>query len=68
MSFKRFGFPIFALAVAAILVALVQPGYVAERWSPFGMRAPIADPAPVPCNMQSWYNSDRVCLSWTAPR
>ena len=32
------------------------------------LRAPIPDPAPVPCKQQSWYNADRACLTWTAPR
>ena len=68
MSFKKFAFPVFALAIAGTLVALIQPAYVAERWSPLTVRAPIPDPAPVPCNQQSWYNADRACLSWTAPR
>ena len=68
MSFKKFAFPVFALAIAGTLVALIQPAYVAERWSPLTVRARIPDPAPVPCNQQSWYNADQVCLSWTAPR
>jgi hypothetical protein len=68
MSFKRLVFPVFALAVAGTLVALIQPAYVAERWSPSTVQAPIADPAPVPCDKQGWWNADRVCLSWTAPR
>ena len=68
MSFKKFAFPVFALAVAGTLVALIQPAYVAERWSPTTMQAPIADPAPVACDKQGWWNADRVCLSWTAPR
>ena len=68
MSFKKFAFPAFALAVARTLVALIQPAYVAERWSPLTVRAPIPDPAPVPCKQQSWYNADRACLTWTAPR
>ena len=46
MSFKSLAFPVFAVAVAGILVALIQPAYVAERWSPLTVRAPIADPAP----------------------
>jgi hypothetical protein len=68
MSFKKFAFPVFALAVAGTLVALIQPAYVAERWSPATLQAPIADPAPVPCKMQGWWNADRICQSWTAPR
>jgi hypothetical protein len=68
MSFKRLAFPLFAVAVAGILFGLIQPAHVAERWSPATLRAPIPDPAPLPCKMQSWYNADRVCLSWTAPR
>jgi hypothetical protein len=68
MSFKKFAFPAFALAVAGTLVALIQPAHVAERWSPLTVRAAIPDPAPVPCKQQSWYNADRVCLTWTAPR
>lgn len=67
-SFKRHGFAVFALVVVGTLVALVEPGYVAERLSPLFSRTPIADPAPAPCEKQSWYNADRVCLSWTAPR
>jgi hypothetical protein len=53
MSFKKFAFPVFVLAIAGTLVALIQPAYVAERWSPLTVRAPIADPAPVPCKQQS---------------
>jgi hypothetical protein len=68
MSFKRLAFPLFALAVTGTLVGLIQPAHVAERWSSATLRAPIPDRAPLPCKMQSWYNADRVCLSWTAPR
>jgi hypothetical protein len=68
MSFNRFGF-LFILGVIGALVVLVQPGYVAERWSAATIsRSPIADPAPLPCKQQDWWNADRACLSWTAPR
>jgi hypothetical protein len=30
--------------------------------------ARVADPPAVPCSMQSWPNTDRKCLDWTAPR
>ena len=47
--------------------SLMQPAHVAELWRPFAAAAPIPDPPPLPCNKQSWYNADRICLSWTAP-
>ena len=48
--------------------SLMQPAHVAELWRPSAAAAPIPDPPPLPCNKQSWYNADRICLSWTAPR
>ncbi len=59
-----------ALAVSVIgtLAALTQPAHVAELWSSSVARAPIPDPPPLPCKKQSWYNADRICLLWTAPR
>jgi hypothetical protein len=59
-----------SVAFAAGLIgtfSLMQPAHVAELWRPSAAAAPIPDPPPLlPCNMQSWYNADRICLSWTA--
>jgi hypothetical protein len=68
VALSRYVSFVFALAVIGTLVALIQPAQVAELWSPSGARTRIPDPPPLPCKMQSWYNADRVCLSWTAPR
>jgi hypothetical protein len=54
--------------VIATLSLLTGPAQVAELLRPVVARAPIADPPAVPCNKQEWYNADRGCLSWTAPR
>ena len=59
-----------SVAFAAGLIgtfSLMQPAHVAELWRPSAAAAPIPDPPPLPCNKQSWYNADRICLSWTAP-
>jgi hypothetical protein len=57
-----------AFAAASVgLGVLTQPAHVAELWRPSAERAPIPDPPARPCNRQSWYNADRICLSWTAP-
>ena len=55
------------VGVLGALVLLTQPAQVAEFWSS-ARHTRIADPAPVPCQKQEWYNADRACLSWTAPR
>jgi hypothetical protein len=47
---------------------LIQFACVAKSWSRPIQQAPIVDPSPLPCKKQSWYNADRICLSWTAPR
>ena len=57
-----------AAGVIATLSLLTGPAYVAERLTPSFARAPIPDPPAVPCKKQDWYNADRACLSWTAPR
>jgi len=60
-----------SVAFAAGLIgtlSLMQPAHVAELWRPSAAAAPIPDPPPLPCTKQSWYNADRICLSWTAPR
>ena len=60
-----------SVAFAASLIgtfSLMQPVHVAELWRPSAAAAPIPDPPPLPCNKQNWYNADRICLSWTAPR
>ena len=54
--------------VIATLALLTGPAHVAELLRPVVARAPIADPPAVPCKKQEWYNADRACLSWTAPR
>jgi len=61
-----------SVAFAAGLIgtfSLMQPAHVAELWRPSAAAAPIPDPPPLPlpCNKQSWYNADRICLSWTVP-
>jgi hypothetical protein len=54
--------------VLGALVLLTQPAHVAEFWSSAVAHARIPDPPSVPCGKQVWYNADRECLSWTAPR
>ena len=68
MALSRYVSVAVAVGVVASLSLLSQPAHVAEFWSPSIARAPIADPPAVPCNKQEWYNADRACLSWTAPR
>jgi len=68
MALSRYVPFVLALGVVVTLAALIQPAQVAELWSPSGARTRIPDPPPLPCERQSWYNADRVCLSWTAPR
>jgi hypothetical protein len=52
----------------ATLALLTGPAHVAELLRPVVARAPIVDPPAVPCSRQEWYNADRACLTWTAPR
>jgi hypothetical protein len=54
--------------VVVTLALLTEPAHVAELLKPAAARAPIANPPAVPCKRQEWYNADRACLSWTAPR
>ena len=54
--------------VIATLSLLTGPAHVAELLRPVVARAQIADPPAVPCKKQEWYNADRACMSWTAPR
>jgi len=56
------------VGVIATLSLLTGPAHVAELLRPVVARAPIADPPAVPCSKQEWYNADRACQSWTAPR
>jgi hypothetical protein len=56
------------LGIVAVLGVLTLPStFAGAPTSPIAS-APIPDPPPLPCKMQSWWNADRVCLSWTAPR
>ena len=68
MAFRRCLSIAFAAGVIGTLGVLMQPAHVTELWRPSAAVAPIPDPPPLPCNKQSWYNADRICLSWTAPR
>jgi hypothetical protein len=68
MAFRRHLSVAFAAGVIGTLGVLMQPAHVAELWRPSVVLEPIPDPPPLPCNNQSWYNADRICLSWTAPR
>jgi hypothetical protein len=68
MAFRRQLSIAFAAGVIGTLGVLMQLAHVAELWRPSVVLAPIPDPHPLPCNNQSWYNADRICLSWTAPR
>jgi hypothetical protein len=67
MTFGRYVCAAFAAGVIGTLGMLTRPAHVAEVWSPSVARAPIPDPPPLGCEKQSWYNADRICLSWTAP-
>jgi hypothetical protein len=55
------------LAAAGALALMVLPSASATQ-TPFFTKAPIADPPKVACDKQMWPNTDRRCLSWTAPR
>ena len=68
MAIRRYVSIAGVAGVLATLVLLTQPAHVTEFWSAATTRARIADPAPVPCSKQDWFNADRACLSWTAPR
>jgi hypothetical protein len=68
MAFSRYVSVAFAAGLVGTISSLIQPAHVAELWSAPVARAPIPDPPPLPCKKQSWYNADRICLSWTAPR
>jgi hypothetical protein len=68
MALRRYLSIAFAAGLIGTLALLTQPAHVAELWRPSAALAPIPDPTPLPCNKQSWYNADRICLSWTAPR
>ena len=68
MALRRYVSIAVGVGVIATLSLLTGPAHVAELLRPVVARAPIADPPAVPCNKQEWYNADRACLSWTAPR
>ena len=68
MAFRRYVSIAFAAGVIGTLGVLTQSAHVAELWTPSVARTPIPDPPPLPCKKQDWYNADRICLSWTAPR
>ena len=40
----------------------------AKAWQTHTARTVIADTPPLPCDKQPWFNADRACLTWTAPR
>ena len=40
----------------------------AKAWQAHTARTLIPDPSPLPCDKQAWFNADRACLTWTAPR
>ena len=40
----------------------------AKAWQAHVSRTAIPDPTPLPCDKQAWFNADRACLTWTAPR
>ena len=40
----------------------------AKTWQAHAARTLIPDPPPLPCDKQAWFNADRACLTWTAPR
>ena len=39
-----------------------------KAWQAHAARTLIPDPPPLPCDKQAWFNADRACLTWTAPR
>jgi hypothetical protein len=59
-----------ALAVLKVAtiggLALVLSSFIAERWRPDVTLVRVPEPASEPCEKQSWVNSDRACLTWTA--
>jgi hypothetical protein len=66
VAIKRYVSVTLTAAVLGALVTLTGPAHVADF---FGIaRTRIPDPPSVPCSKQVWYNADRACLSWTAPR
>jgi hypothetical protein len=68
MALRRYLSIALAASVIGALAVLTRPAHVAELLSRSVAQAPIPDPPPLPCKKQSWYNADRICLSWTAPR
>jgi hypothetical protein len=68
MAAGRFVSMAVGAGVVATLALLTEPAHVAELPKPVVARTPIADPPAVPCKKQEWYNADRACMSWTAPR
>ena len=55
------------LALSGLLgLGLIPLG--AKAWQAHTARTLIPDPSPLPCDKQAWFNADRACLTWTAPR
>ena len=40
----------------------------AKAWQTHTARTVIPETPSLPCDKQPWFNADRVCLTWTAPR
>jgi hypothetical protein len=59
---------VLSLGIIGVLGVLALPSKLSLATTPISGNTPIPAPPPLPCNQQSWWNADRVCLTWTAPR
>jgi hypothetical protein len=66
-----------ALSASVILAVSVTSVILVAFITPVSMQAPrqeriaqvrLPDRAALPCDKQPWFNADRVCLTWTAPK
>jgi hypothetical protein len=68
MAIRRHASIALTIGVLAASGMMIQPAHVAELWSRSIAQTWIPDPPPLPCSKQSWWNADRICLSWATPR
>ena len=68
MPLLRYVSTTFALVVAIVLGALSLLSDPAVSRQSLIANSRIPDPPALPCKKQAWWNADRICLTWTAPR